>query len=75
MVTTQHSCHTGLAHAAGSQHHDLHRLVGLHAVQERVLRDGDQQEVARPAAVHVSRARLTRQPHLARLYPGGTANS
>jgi len=56
---------TGFADVAGPEHHDLHGLVG-HAVQRRVLRYGDQQEVTGPGA-HGGRCRVSRQPHLAAL--------
>lgn len=60
--------HTGFPDVARSQNHNLHRLVG-HAVHQGVLRNGDQQKVARPAAAagHGSWRRVASQPHLALL--------
>lgn len=60
--------HTSFPDVAGSQNHNLHGLVG-HTVQQRVLRDGDQQKVARAAAaVHGSWRWVASQPHLALLW-------
>lgn len=59
--------HTGFPDVARSQNHDLHRLVG-HTVHQGILRNGEQQKVAGPAAaVHGSWRRLASQPHLALL--------
>lgn len=62
------SIHTGFPDVACSQNHNLHRLVG-HTVHQGILRNGDQQKVARAAAaaVHGSWRRVASQPHLASL--------
>ena len=58
--------HTGFPDVARSQNHNLHSLVG-HTVHQGILRNGDQQKVARPAAaaVHGSWRRVASQLHLA----------
>lgn len=59
--------HTGFPDVARSQNHNLHRLVG-YTVHQGILRNGDQQKIARPAAaVHGSWHRVASQPHLALL--------